>query len=161
MAGTKTTKKAATTKKPERGTSSSTIWTDEERAAMQEHAKEMKLARSKKGKVDGTAEVQAKIAELPPEDRALAERIHAIVLEAAPQLTPRTYYGMPAYANESNKVVCFFTPASKFKERYSSFGFNPEAHLDDGRMWPTSWAVTEVDDEVAKRLTALVKKAVS
>jgi uncharacterized protein YdhG (YjbR/CyaY superfamily) len=150
----------ADTKTAKRGKASD-IWTDEERAAMQEHAKEMKAARGKKGKADGEADVQAKIAEMSAEDRAIAERIHAIVLEAAPSLTPRTYYGMPAYANEANKVVCFFTPAGKFKERYSSFGFNADANLDDGTMWPTAWAVTKLTKADEKVIAALVKKAVS
>jgi uncharacterized protein YdhG (YjbR/CyaY superfamily) len=122
----------------------SKVWTDEERAAMQEHAKEMKASRSRKGKSDGEADVQAKFAEMPPEDRKVAERIHAIVKENAPGLTPRTWYGMPAYANEAGKVVCFFTPASKFKERYASFGFNADANLDEGTMWPTAWAITKL-----------------
>jgi uncharacterized protein YdhG (YjbR/CyaY superfamily) len=139
----------------------SDIWTDEERAAMQEHAKEMKAARGKKGKGDGEADVRAKFAEMSAEDRAIAERIHAIVAEAAPSLTPRTYYGMPAYANEAGKVVCFFTPAGKFKERYSSFGFNADANLDDGTMWPTAWAVTRLTPADEKAIAALVKKAVS
>ena len=138
-----------------------TVWTDEERAAMQEHAREMKASRGRKGKPDGEADVQAKFAEMPPEDRKIAERIHAIVKENAPGLTSRTWYGMPAYANEAGKVVCFFTPASKFKERYSSFGFNADANLDEGTMWPTAWAITKLSKADASTLAALVKKAVS
>jgi uncharacterized protein YdhG (YjbR/CyaY superfamily) len=154
MADKKTAKRTT-----QRGTSSG-IWTDEERAAMQEHAKEMKLARGKKGKVDGAAEVRAKIAEMPPEDRALAEQFDAIVRSNAPNLTPRTYYGMPAYANEDGKVVCFFTPGAKFKERYATIAFNPDAHLDEGTMWPTAWAVTKLTKADEKAIAALVKKAV-
>jgi len=138
-----------------------TVWTDEERAAMQEHAKEMKASRGGKGKPDGEADVQAKFAEMPPDDRKIAERIHAIVKENAPGLTPRTWYGMPAYANEGGKVVCFFTPASKFKERYASFGFNADANLDEGTMWPTAWAITKLSKADEATLAALVKKAVS
>jgi uncharacterized protein YdhG (YjbR/CyaY superfamily) len=139
----------------------SKVWTDEERAAMQEHAREMKASRSRKGKPDGEADVQAKFAEMPADDRTIAERIHAIVKEAAPTLTPRTWYGMPAYANEAGKVVCFFTPSSKFKERYSSFGFNADANLDAGTMWPTAWAITKLSKADEATLAALVKKAVS
>ncbi len=139
----------------------SKVWTDEERAAMQEHAREMKASRSRKGKPDGEADVQAKFAEMPPDDRKVAERIHAIVKENAPGLTPRTWYGMPAYANEAGKVVCFFTPASKFKERYASFGFNADANLDEGTMWPTAWAITKLSKADEATLAALVKKAVS
>jgi uncharacterized protein YdhG (YjbR/CyaY superfamily) len=150
-------KKTATKRTTGKG-GSSTVWTDEEKAAMQEHAREMKVARGK-AKPDGEADVQAKFAEMPPEDRAMAERIHAIVKEHAPTLTPRTWYGMPAYANPAGKVVCFFTPASKFKERYSSFGFNAEANLDEGTMWPTAWAITKLSKADEKELARLVKKA--
>jgi uncharacterized protein YdhG (YjbR/CyaY superfamily) len=136
------------------------VWTDEERAAMQEHAREMKGARGKKGKADGEADVQAKFKEMPADDRKIAERIHAIVKESAPGLTPRTWYGMPAYANEAGKVVCFFTPASKFKERYSSFGFNADANLDDGTMWPTAWAITKLSKADEATLAKLIKQSV-
>jgi uncharacterized protein YdhG (YjbR/CyaY superfamily) len=139
-------------------------WTDEERAAMKEHAEELKKAKRRGGKTkkaDGEADVQAKIAELPDADRAMAERIHSIVKDTAPDLAPRTWYGMPAYANEDGKVICFFTPASKFKERYSSFGFNADAHLDEGSMWPTAWALTKLTRADEKRIADLVKKAVS
>lgn len=136
------------------------VWTDEERAAMSEHAREMKASRGKK-KPDGEADVQAKLAEMPPEDRAIAERIHAIVAEHAPSLSPRTWYGMPAYANEAGKVVCFFTPAAKFKERYASFGFNADANLDEGTMWPTAWAITKLSKADEAAIADLVKKAVS
>lgn len=152
----KTTKRAAGRNTAAEG------WTDEERAAMKEHARELK-ATAKRGaaKADGEADVRAKFAEMPASDRAIAERIHEIVTESAPDLVPRTWYGMPAYANPDGKVLCFFTPASKFKERYSSFGFNAEANLDDGSMWPTSWAVTKLTAADEKRIAELVKKAVS
>ncbi len=138
----------------------SKVWTDEERAAMQEHAREMKAARRKKGGADGEADVLAKIADMPEPDRVMAQRIHEIIKAAAPTLTPRTWYGMPAYANEDGKVVCFFTPASKFKERYASFGFNADAHLDDGTMWPTAWALTKLTKKDEATLADLVKRAV-
>ena len=137
------------------------VWTDEEKAAMQEHAKEVKARRGKGAKADGESDVLAKIAEMPPADRALAERIHKLVKATAPELTPRTWYGMPAYSKDG-KLVCFFQAAAKFKARYATFGFDESAKLDDGTMWPTSWALshdlTEADE---KRIAALVKKAVS
>jgi uncharacterized protein YdhG (YjbR/CyaY superfamily) len=135
------------------------VWTEEEKAAMQEHAKEMKAARGKKG--DGEADLLAKIAEMPPADRALAERIHAIVTTAAPDLTLRTWYGMPAYAKDG-KLICFFQAAAKFKARYATFGFEENAKIDEGSMWPTSWALTTkltAADEA--KIAELVKKAVS
>lgn len=138
----------------------SEIWTDEERAAMQEHAREVKASRGRKGKTDGTADALAKIAEMPEPDRGLAQRIHDIVTKSAPELAPRTWYGMPAYANADGKVVCFFTPASKFKERYATFGFQASANLDDGSMWPTSFAVTKLTKADEQRIAVLVKKAV-
>ena len=156
MSDTKKTTRRSTAK-----ATSSKVWTDEERAAMQEHAKEMKAAARRGAKADGEADVLAKIAEMPASDRALAERIHAIVKASAPDLSPKTWYGMPAYANADGKVVCFFTPAAKFKERYASFGFNTAANLDDGRMWPTSWALTKLTAAEEARLAELVKKAVS
>lgn len=134
-------------------------WTDEERAAMQEAARERKAARGGATRADGEADVQAKIAELSGPDRALAERVHAIVMAAAPGLAPRTWYGMPAYALDG-KVICFFQAASKFKVRYATFGFQPDARLDDGAMWPTSFALTELRPEVEARIGALVKQAV-
>jgi uncharacterized protein YdhG (YjbR/CyaY superfamily) len=103
--------------------------------------------------------VLAKIAEMPDPDRVLAERIHAIVKESAPSLSPKTWYGMPAYANAAGKVICFFTPAAKFKARYASFGFNEDAKLDDGTMWPTAWALTKLTAADEKRIAALVRKA--
>jgi uncharacterized protein YdhG (YjbR/CyaY superfamily) len=129
----------------------------EERDAMKERAKELKAATSK---ADDEKAVLAKIAEMPGSDRAMAERIHAIVKASAPALSPKTYYGMPAYAKDG-QVVCFFTPADKFKTRYATFGFNDDANLDDGTMWPTSFALTRLTAADEKRIGALVKKAVS
>jgi uncharacterized protein YdhG (YjbR/CyaY superfamily) len=139
----------------------SETWTDEERAAMKERAKELKAtARRGAAKAEGETEVLAKIAEMPEPDRVIAERLHALIKANAPDLSPRTWYGMPAYAKDG-KVVCFFTPAAKFKERYATFGFNAEAHLDDGTMWPTSWALTKLSAADEAKIGALVKKAVS
>ena len=135
-------------------------WTDEERAAMKEHARELKAA-AKRGaaKADGEADVMAKIAEMPAPDRAMAERIHEVVKANAPDLDPRTWYGMPAYTKDG-KVLCFFQAADKFKARYATFGFNDVANLDDGAMWPTSWALTKLTAADEKRIGELVKKAV-
>jgi uncharacterized protein YdhG (YjbR/CyaY superfamily) len=135
----------------------------EERAAMKEHAQELKTeARrgSRASKTDGESDVRAKIAEMPDADRALAERIHAIVKAAAPGLSPKTWYGMPAYAKDG-KVVCFFQSAAKFKSRYATFGFNDTAKLDDGSMWPTAFAVTELTDADEARIAELVKRSVT
>ena len=131
-------------------------FTKEERAAMRERAKEQKAAR---GKADGESDVLEKIAEMPASDRAIAERIHAIVMNAAPGLAPRTWYGMPAYAKDG-KVVCFFQSAEKFKSRYGTLGFSDRANLDDGPMWPTSFAVKELTPAQEKKIAALVKQAV-
>jgi uncharacterized protein YdhG (YjbR/CyaY superfamily) len=130
-------------------------FSEEERGAMKDRAKELKA-----GKAEGERAVLAKIAELPAPDRALAERLHAIVTASAPGLSPRTWYGMPAYAKDG-KVVCFFTPASKFKERYATLGFNATANLDEGTMWPTAFALTELTAADEARIAALVKQAVS
>ncbi len=139
----------------------SSEWTDEERAAMKEHARELKAAKRRgAAKADGEKDVLAKIAEMSEPDRAMAERLHALVKASAPALSPRTWYGMPAYADTEGKVVCFFTPAAKFKERYATLGFNSAAHLDDGTMWPTSWALTELTPADEARIADLVKKAV-
>jgi uncharacterized protein YdhG (YjbR/CyaY superfamily) len=138
-------------------------WTDEERAAMKERARELKAAARRgprAGKADGERDVLAKLAELPEPDRAMGERLHAIIKASAPALTPRTWYGMPAYAKDG-KVVCFFTPASKFKERYATFGFNADANLDEGNMWPTSFALKKLTRADEARIAELVKKAVS
>ena len=136
-------------------------WTDEERAAMKEHAKELKAA-AKRGaaRADGEADVVAKIAEMPASDRAMAERIHEVVKANAPDLDPRTWYGMPAYARDG-KIVCFFQAADKFKARYATLGFDESANLDEGRMWPTTWALTELTAEEEARIVALVQQAVS
>ena len=136
-------------------------WTDEERAAMKERAQELKAeARADKDKAAGERAVLAAIAEMPEPDRALAERIHAIVKASAPALSPKTWYGMPAYATDG-KVVCFFQSAHKFKSRYATFGFSDDANLDEGAMWPTSFALTELTAADEARIGALVKKAVS
>jgi uncharacterized protein YdhG (YjbR/CyaY superfamily) len=133
----------------------SKTFTDEERAAMKEAARERKA-----GNANGESDVLAKIAEMPKEDRAKAERIHAIVKASAPTLTPRTWYGMPAYANDG-KVVCFFQSAQKFKSRYATLGFSDRANLDQGAMWATSFAVKDLTAAEEKKIGALVKKAVS
>jgi uncharacterized protein YdhG (YjbR/CyaY superfamily) len=132
-------------------------FTDEERTAMRERAKELKAA---KGKADGERDVLAKIAEMPTSDRAMAERLHAIVKDTAPDLSPRTWYGMPAYADGDGKVVCFFQSAQKFKSRYATLGFSDKANLDQGAMWPTSFALKELTAAEEKKIAALVKKAV-
>lgn len=129
----------------------------EEKAAMKERAKELKAAKAKE---DSEAAVLEKIAELPEAERDIAERIHALVKDAAPELTPKTYYGMPAYAKDG-KVLCFLQPASKFGTRYSTFGFEAPANLDDGSMWPTHYALTKLTAADEKRLRALVEQAVS
>jgi uncharacterized protein YdhG (YjbR/CyaY superfamily) len=137
-------------------------FTAEERAAMKERAKELKAeARANKNREEAERDVLAKIAEMPEPDRAMAERLHAIINEAAPSLSPKTWYGMPAYANKDGKVVCYFTPASKFNSRYATFGFNDDANLDDGAMWPTSFALTALTADNEARIGALVKQAVS
>jgi uncharacterized protein YdhG (YjbR/CyaY superfamily) len=130
----------------------------EERAAMRERAKELK---AEARRADGEKALLEKIAEMPKADRDMATRLHAIVKDAAPDLTPKTWYGMPAYANEDGKVVCYFTSADKFKERYATFGFNATANLDEGNMWPTSFALKELTAAEEARISALVKKAVS
>jgi uncharacterized protein YdhG (YjbR/CyaY superfamily) len=140
--------------------SASEGWTDEERAAMKERAREVKAARRGKGEEDGESEVLAKLAELDESDRAMGERIHAIVKASAPDLSPRTWYGMPAYA-KNGKVICHFVPASKFKERYATIGFSAAANLDDGNMWPTAFALKKLTAAEEKRIGALVKRAVS
>jgi uncharacterized protein YdhG (YjbR/CyaY superfamily) len=136
-------------------------FTDEERAAMKERAKELRSeARANKNKADGESDVLAKIAEMPGPDRAMAKRLHAIIKASAPDLSPKTWYGMPAYARDG-KVVCFFQSAEKFKSRYATFGFSDEANLDEGPMWPTSFALTKLTAAEEKRISTLVKKAVS
>ena len=137
--------------------------TAEERAAMKERVKELKAeARrgSRAGKVDGESDVLAKIAEMPARDRTMAERLHAIVKSSAPALSPRTWYGMPAYAKDGD-VVCFFQSAQKFKSRYATFGFSDKANLDEGGMWPNAFALKELTPTEEARIVALVKKAMS
>jgi uncharacterized protein YdhG (YjbR/CyaY superfamily) len=153
----KSTKSTAATGKK------STGFTDEERAAMKERAQELKAeARRGRGadKADGERAVLAKIAEMQGPDRAMAERLHAIIEASAPVLSPKTWYGMPAYAKDG-KVVCFFQSAQKFNSRYATFGFNDDANLDDGAMWPTSFALKELTPAEEAKISALVKKAVS
>ncbi len=133
-------------------------FTAEERAAMKERAKELK---AQKNKADGEGDLLAKIAEMSEPDHTMATRLHEIIKASAPDLMPKTWYGMPAYANKDGKVVCFFTPAQKFNERYATFGFNADANLDDGAMWPTSFALLELTPAVEERIAALVKQAVS
>ena len=140
-----------------RTTARSKGFTAEERAAMKERAKELK---AEARRADGESAVLAKIAEMGESDRALAERLHAIIMASAPALSPKTWYGMPAYAKDG-KVVCYFTAAAKFKSRYATFGFNDAANLDEGNMWPTSFALTKLTATEEAKIGALVKKAVS
>ena len=136
-------------------------FTDEERAAMKARAQELKAeARTSKNKAEGERAVLSAIAEMPHPDRAMAERLHAIIKASAPALAPRTWYGMPAYAKDG-KVICFFQAASKFKVRYATVGFQPDANLDDGAMWPTSFALMELTATEEATIGALVRKAVS
>src|SRR5262245_31344366 len=152
MTGTEQSAQSTTaTDKPSEG------FTDEERGAIKQRAKELKAGA---GKADGERAVLAKIAEMPQPDRVMAERLHAIIKASAPALSPKTWYGMPAYAKDG-KIVCFFQAAAKFKSRYATFGFNVAANLDDGVMWPTAFALTELTATDEARIAALVKKAVS
>ena len=132
-------------------------FTAEERAAMRERAQELKAEARRE---DGERALLAKIAEMPPRDRALAKRLHALIKAAAPGLSPKTWYGMPAYA-KGDKIVCFFQSADKFKSRYATLGFSDKANLDDGHMWPTAFALTKLTATEEKRIAALVKKAMS
>jgi uncharacterized protein YdhG (YjbR/CyaY superfamily) len=141
----------------------STGFTAEERAAMKDHAQELKTAArrgSGAAKAGGESDVLAKIAEMQEPDRVMAERVHALIMASAPALSPRTWYGMPAYAKDG-KIVCFFQPAQKFKSRYATLGFNDAANLDEGTMWPIAFALTELTAAAEERIGALVKKAVS
>ena len=134
-------------------------FTDEERAAMRERAQELRAAaRRTADRTGGESEVLAKIAEMPAPDRRIAERLHSIIKASAPALSPRTWYGMPAYAKDG-KTICFFKPKSKFKERYSTLGFETTAALDDGAMWPCAYALWEITPDVESRIAALVRKA--
>jgi uncharacterized protein YdhG (YjbR/CyaY superfamily) len=156
MADTKTTGKRTRT-----AGKSPNVWSDEERAAMQESARERKAAARRSPadeRADGEQAIRTKIAEMPEPDRLIAERIHALVTSSAPDFVPRTFYGMPAYAKDG-KVICFFQASSKFKVRYSTFGFQPDARVDDGEMWPVAFAVTKLTAGVEARITELVKKA--
>ena len=135
-----------------------TGFTAEERAAMKERVRELK---AEKSKADGESDVLAKIAEMPAPDRAMAERLHAIVKASAPALSPRTWYGMPAYANKDGKVVCFFQSAQKFKTRYATLGFSDTANLDEGTVWPVAFAIKQLTATDELRIAALVKKAAS
>jgi uncharacterized protein YdhG (YjbR/CyaY superfamily) len=147
-------KKSATkARKPAKGTFSA-----EERAAMRERAQELK---AEAAKADGKAALLAKVDEMKGSDRTMARRLHAIIKASAPGLSPKTWYGMPAYANKDGKVVCFFQSAGKFDSRYATFGFSDEANLDKGAMWPTSFALKKLSAAEEKKIAALVKKAVS
>jgi uncharacterized protein YdhG (YjbR/CyaY superfamily) len=153
------TKGKSTTKKAAKKTATSTKgFSAEERAAMRERAQELKAAGDREA---GERALLAKIAEMPEPDRSMAKRLHAVITASAPALTPRTWYGMPAYANKDDKVVCFFQSAAKFKARYATFGFNDSAHLDEGAMWATSFALRKLTASEEAKIAALVKKAVS
>jgi uncharacterized protein YdhG (YjbR/CyaY superfamily) len=141
-----------------KGTQASRGLSAEERAAMKERLQELK---AEKRKADGEKALLAKIAEMPEADRVMAERLHAIVKASAPDLSAKTWYGMPAYFGKDGKVVCFFQSADKFKARYATFGFNDTANLDDGSMWPTAFALKKLTSADEKRIAALVKRAVS
>ncbi|MEA4909313.1 MAG: DUF1801 domain-containing protein [Anaerolineaceae bacterium] len=146
---------------PKKDTQDPQGFTDEEKAAMKERAKELKAAaRVDKDRAAGESDLLAKIAEMPEPDRSMATRLHAIVTANAPELMPKTWYGMPAYARDG-KVVCFFQSAQKFNARYATFGFNDTANLDAGAMWPTSFALKELTPADEERIAALVRKAVS
>jgi uncharacterized protein YdhG (YjbR/CyaY superfamily) len=154
------TKQATKNRKPAR--KSENVWTDAERAAVQETARERKVSSRRspeEERAEGERDVKAKIAEMPAPDREIGERIHVLVTKTAPVLVPRTYYGMPAWAKDG-KVICFFKPASKFKVRYATFEFQADASLDDGDMWPVSFAVDKLTAGVEARIAELVKRAV-
>jgi uncharacterized protein YdhG (YjbR/CyaY superfamily) len=137
----------------------SKTFTDDERAAMKERAREQKAAGRRRSRADGEDDVLAKITEMAEPDRAMAERIHALVKAAAPDLSPRTWYGMPAYAKNGD-VICFFQSAQKFKSRYATLGFSDKANLDDGAMWPNAYALIELTADAEARISELVKRAV-
>jgi uncharacterized protein YdhG (YjbR/CyaY superfamily) len=143
---------------------STKVWSEEEKAAMADSARERKSSAKLSPaelRAQGEADLRASIAKMPPDEQAMAERIHALIANAAPSLAPKTYYGMPAWATEGKdgKVICFFQNKSKFKVRYSTFGFQPDAPLDDGAMWPVAFAVIELTPAVEARITALAKQA--
>jgi uncharacterized protein YdhG (YjbR/CyaY superfamily) len=159
MSPTKDTQKSANS--PTTINKKSKGFTDEERAAMKERAQELKAeARANKDKAEGESDVLAKIAEMQEPDRGMAMRLHAIIKASAPALSPKTWYGMPAYAKDG-KVVCFFQSAQKFNSRYATFGFSDTANLDEGAMWPTSFALKELTATEEAKISALVMKAVS
>jgi len=160
--GTKKSTKSTTTKATKKSARSKTSkgFTAEERAAMKERAQELKAESRRGKKADGESDVLAKIAEMQGSDRAMATRLHAIIKASAPALTPRTWYGMPAYSKDG-KVLCYFQSAQKFNSRYATFGFSDAANLDEGAMWPTSFALKELTAAEEPRIGALVKKAVS
>jgi len=133
-------------------------FSDEEKAAAKERVRELKAAASRE---EGERDLLAKIAEMSAHDRAMAERLHALITITAPDLAPKTWYGQPAYADKDGKIICFFQPASKFKTRYATLGFNDSAHLDDGAMWPVAFALMELTAAEEARIAALVKKAVN
>lgn len=141
----------------ERTTQKAKGFSDAERAAMKERAQELKAAEKK---ADGESAVLAKIAEMPEPERAMAQRLHEIITASAPVLSPKTWYGMPAYANQDGKIVCFFQSAHKFNARYATLGFNDAANLDDGAMWPTAFALKELTVAEETKIIDLVKKAV-
>ena len=156
MNDTKNAKRSAVADPAKKGFST------DEKAAMRERAKELKAeSRRDTDRAEGERDLLAKIAEMPKSDRVMAERIHAIVTATAPELAPKTWYGMPAYARSDGKLICFFKSADKFKSRYATFGFEENAKLDDGSMWATSWALTKLTAADEARIGALVKKAVS
>jgi uncharacterized protein YdhG (YjbR/CyaY superfamily) len=144
-----------------KATQKSEGFTDEERAAMKERARELKAEARANKKAEGESDLLAKIAEMQEPDRAMAERLHEIVKASAPALSPKTWYGMPAYANKDGKVVCFFQSAQKFSSRYATLGFSDKANLDEGAMWPTSFALKELTAAEEAKIGALVKRAVS
>ena len=147
---------------PKKDTQKSKGFTDEEKAAMKARARELKAEeRAKKDRAAGESDVLAAIAEMQEPDRSMAGRLHALIKTSAPDLSPKTWYGMPAYANQDGKVVCFFQTAQKFNTRYSTFGFQDTANLDEGDIWPVSFALKELTPTVEARIEALVKKAVS
>lgn len=154
MSEGKSTKKKATQK--------SAGFTAEEKAAMKERAKELKAeARAEKNRAAGESDVLAAIAEMDEPERAMATRLHALIKASAPELMPKTWYGMPAYANQEGKVICFYQSAQKFKTRYATFGFQHDANLDEGDFWPTSYALKELTPSVEAKIRGLVQKAVS
>jgi uncharacterized protein YdhG (YjbR/CyaY superfamily) len=160
MSPQKTTEKSAkrTTATNGKPNGTSNGFTDGERAAMKERSRELKAGRANKGKADGESDVLAKIAEMPKPDRTKAERIHAIIKATAPSLTPRTWYGMPAYAKDG-KIVCHFQSAQKFKTRYATLGFSENANLDEGDMWPVSFALKALTATEEDKIAALLKQA--